>query len=101
MLFHQDLYVGVCLLKCEERDHIVTRELRSHWATDQLRELGFAERDVLLDLDDVKCVAPSLGLYRDDVLAPARINSNIQFVGFDLPDGQARMFVGGSVTSST
>ena len=71
-------------LELHERDDILLHKLRAYRAANQVWQFSGAKGDVLLDLHTAEFIAASLGLYRDDIVGAALVDSHVNFVGFDL-----------------
>jgi len=72
------------LFQFEEGNEIILHELGSDRSTNQGRELGGADCDILFDLDNIDRIISALCLNREYVVRTSLVESNVYLVCFHL-----------------
>ena len=85
---HSDIFS--VLFKRHEGDEVLFHQLQSHRPADQRRQLLRADGDILLNLHSAKPIAAAFGLYRDNVVRPASIHTDVDLVRFHLAQSESR-----------
>lgn len=86
VFFRADGGSSVLLNKLKQRNQVGTNELCTDGAANQVEKLGCTQRKILLDLDDVQPVAAAFSLYGENIVSATTVQTNLQFIGFHLPD---------------
>lgn len=71
--------------KRKKGNEVVFNKLRRYWTTSQLWKFCGAHNKVLFYLDNAYLISSSLGLNRKDILGPAFVYADVNFIGFNLP----------------